>query len=71
VSDAPIRTEPARRRVRARLGGVTIADSTAALLLLERGHTPVYYFPRGDVRLDLMTPTGRTSHYPRKGDASY
>ena len=41
--------------------GEPIADSLGALILLESRHTPVYYFPRQDVRLDCMT---RTDHRP-------
>lgn len=63
--------EPTEKRVRVQLGGQTVADSTATLLVLEQGHTPVYYFPRDDVRMDLLTPTDRSTHCPYKGDARY
>jgi uncharacterized protein (DUF427 family) len=69
--DRPVSTEPCPRRVRAFLQGVPVADSTRALLLLEVMHLPVYYFPPGDVRTDLLEPTDRTTHCPHKGDASY
>jgi uncharacterized protein (DUF427 family) len=59
------------RRVRAILGNETIADSVHTVMLLEQEHTPVYYFPPGDVRLDLMEPTTKRTHCPHKGDASY
>ena len=38
------------------------ADSASTLLLLETGHRPVYYFPRADVRMDLMAPTSHHTH---------
>ena len=63
--------EPTARRVRGMLGGETVVDSRDVLLLHERGHLPVWYFPRADVRFDLLTPTDRTSHCPFKGDSSY
>jgi uncharacterized protein (DUF427 family) len=66
-----VRVEPARRRVRTMLGGRTVADSTNALLLLEHGHLPVYYFPIEDVRAELLEPSQRTSTCPRKGEATY
>jgi uncharacterized protein (DUF427 family) len=69
--DHPVWTEPCPRHVRAFLQGVPVADSTRALLLLEARHLPVYYFPPGDVRTDLLEPTDRTTHCPHKGDASY
>jgi uncharacterized protein (DUF427 family) len=48
-----------------------VADSTQAHLLFETQHLPVYYFPRSDVRMDLMTPTDHHTFCPYKGDASY
>jgi len=44
-----------------KLGGETIADSTNALLMLETNHRPIYYFPRTDIRMNLMVRTDRTS----------
>lgn len=41
------------------------------MLLFERGHVPRYYFPREDVRFDLLQPTDHSTHCPHKGDASY
>ena len=66
-----IRVEPSPRRVRVRFGTEFVADSTRVLLLLERGHTPVYYFPLEDVRTDLMMTTDRHTTCPYKGEASY
>ncbi len=63
--------EPTARRVRAVFGGVALVDSTGALLLFETEHLPVYYVPIADVRMDLLTATGRRTHCPLKGDASY
>jgi len=66
-----VRVEPARRRVRAMLGGQTVVDSTRALLLFEQGHLPVFYFPLEDVRQELLEPSARRTTCPRKGEASY
>ena len=70
-TDHPVWTEPSPRRVRAFLDGTAVADSTRALLLLETGHLPVYYFPPQDVRTDLLEPTDRSTYCPHKGHASY
>jgi uncharacterized protein (DUF427 family) len=59
------------RRVRVTLGGVTIADSTAALRVEETGHDAVQYIPEKDVRLDLLHPTDHHTRCPYKGEASY
>jgi uncharacterized protein (DUF427 family) len=69
--DYKITFEPSPRRVRVKFNGETIADSTNAHLLFETRHLPVYYFPRSDVRLDLMTPTDQHTFCPYKGTASY
>ena len=69
--DYKVLLEPSPRRVRVKFNGETIADSTEARLLFETRHLPVYYFPRGDVRLDLMTPTDHHTFCPYKGSASY
>ena len=63
--------EDSPRRVRVMFGGETVADSRRVKLMHEQGHLPVYYFPRGDVRRDLLEATGHTTHCPFKGDASY
>ena len=59
------------KRVRVLLGGQVVADSARALLLRERGHLPVYYFPREDVRTERFQRTDHSTHCPRKGDATY
>lgn len=69
--DYRITFEPSPRRVRVRFGGDTIADSDASHLLFETRHLPVYYFPRADVRFDLLRATDHNSYCPYKGTASY
>lgn len=69
--DYKILFEPSPRRVRVQFNGEWIADSTNAHLLFETRHLPVYYFPRADVRADLMTRTDHHSFCPYKGTASY
>lgn len=69
--DYKVLLEPSPRRVRVQFAGEWIADSTAAHLLFETRHLPVYYFPRRDVRMDLLTPTEHHTYCPYKGAASY
>ena len=63
--------EPTPKRIRVEVGGEVIADSRRAFLLHESGLQPVYYFPPDDVRADVLEPTDRHTHCPKKGDASY
>jgi uncharacterized protein (DUF427 family) len=63
--------EPGRKRVRAVLGGETVADSDRVLVMHETGYRPVTYMPREDVRMDLLRPSAQHTHCPFKGDASY
>src|SRR3954467_2882792 len=50
-----LRFEPTPKRVRAQLGGETIADSRAAILVWEaRRAVPVYTFPEADVRRERL-----------------
>jgi uncharacterized protein (DUF427 family) len=63
--------DPVPQRIRALFAGETIVDSQNAKLLHETGHLPVYYFPREDVRQDLLEPTETRTTCPHKGDASY
>jgi uncharacterized protein (DUF427 family) len=63
--------EPTPKRIRAVLRRETVADSTRVLLLSESGLQPVYYFPRADVRAELLAPSDRRTRCPKKGEASY
>lgn len=49
-------------RVRVTVGDEVVADSANALLMLETNHKPVYYFPRTDLRMDLLARTDHTSY---------
>src|SRR5262249_1139421 len=69
IPDPRVELEPSPRWVRVRFGGQFVADSRRVLLVRETGQVPVYYFPRADVRTDLLVPSGRTSVCPRKGEA--
>jgi uncharacterized protein (DUF427 family) len=66
-----VSTHPTDRHVVVTLGGEVLADSRRAIALEETGHRTRYYLPREDVRMELLTPSGTTSHCPFKGDATY
>jgi uncharacterized protein (DUF427 family) len=80
--DEPVYTHPrspytrvdilaSSRHVRIELDGVTVADSGQPRILFETGLPPRYYLPLTDVRMALLRPSGRQSHCPYKGTASY
>ena len=54
--------EPTPKRIRVLFGGEAIADSKQVLVMHETNHVPVYYFPMTDVRMDLLEPTGHSTH---------
>ena len=66
-----ISLQPGRGRVRVSIGGVVLADSDRATLLLEDGCPPRWYLPRQDVRLDLLRRSTTTTVCPFKGEATY
>lgn len=53
------------------LNGQTLAKTSKALLVQETRHSDVFYLPRGDVNLSLLTPTDHSTYCPFKGHASY
>jgi uncharacterized protein (DUF427 family) len=68
----PPRLEPVPQRIRVRYRGITVADTVAALRILETSHPPVYYIPYEDVAADLLRPSNnRQSFCEFKGLASY
>ena len=52
------------------LGGEFIADSKR-VHLLRPGGPPFYYFPKDDVRMELLQPSDYTEQSPVLGDAAY
>lgn len=63
--------EPLSARARGYVDGCLVVDSRNATICLEQGHGSVYYFPRCDVRMDLMERTDRASYCQYKGFARY
>lgn len=63
--------EPWRGRVRGFVGARVVVDSERAMLLREGQLEPVLYFPREDVRLDLLSPGEGSSYCPYRGIPEY
>lgn len=63
--------EPSERRIRAVFNGVTVADSRRALIMRETRLPLCHYFPREDVRMELLERTEHRTYCPFKGNASY
>jgi uncharacterized protein (DUF427 family) len=59
------------RHVKVVLNGQTVAESDAAVILLEPGQLIRYYIPVADTRVDLLRPSATTSRCPYKGLANY
>ena len=68
-SGISIHVEPSSRWVRAVVGGVAVADSKHALTV--KLGLPVYYFPRRDVRADLLEPSDRKESHSVLGERSF
>ena len=64
-----LRDDP--RRVEVAIGGHVLASSNRSIVLDETGLPPRHYFPRDDVRIDLLQPTTTETVCPFKGQASY
>ena len=56
--------EPSPKQIRVVFNGETLASSERALLVCETGHEPVYYFPRDDVRMELLERTHHRTRCP-------
>lgn len=66
-----VRIESTSKWLRVTFGGEVVASSKKALILFETGATPVYYFPKNDVRMELLRATDTISSCLYKGNASY
>jgi uncharacterized protein (DUF427 family) len=64
-----VRVERGAKRVRAYLAGEIVADTIAPWLVWEVPYYPTYYFPRDDVRAELLDEGQARIHSPSRGDA--
>ncbi|SDD68774.1 DUF427 domain-containing protein [Auraticoccus monumenti] len=67
----PPRVAPSEERVVVRLGDAVVADTTAALRVLETSHPPTYYLPRAAFVADALAPAAGSSVCEFKGRAAY
>jgi uncharacterized protein (DUF427 family) len=65
-----IETHPETRRVRVRINGETVADSTRALALTEGKLPTRWYLLREDISAELL-PSERRTTCPFKGEAAH
>lgn len=70
-TDHPIAISPFGGRVRILFEGEVIADTSHALMLEEADYPSVFYVPRADAHMESLVHSGRVTHCPHKGDASY
>ncbi len=62
---------PSPRWVRVYFNRQLIADSKEMMLLRESDHLPLYYFPKGDVRMDCLQPSEQTTHSKFTGEGVF
>ena len=67
----PPRIEPTPKRIRVVFNGVTIADTTRAVRVLETSHPPAYYIPTADVQTAYLRQTRQRTFCEFKGAAAY
>jgi uncharacterized protein (DUF427 family) len=68
VPERVLYAEPLRRRLRAELGGRTVAQSDDAVLLFEPGRYPVAYFPIEDFDAGALRPADHRSEHADLGE---
>ena len=71
LPDHSIVERPLRKRMQVTVDGEAIADSTAVIQVEEDGSPVRYYFPRADVKMELLERSTMTTQCPFKGTANY
>jgi len=67
----PPRLEKSDQTVEIRLGGETVATTTASYRVLETSHPPTYYVPRSAFADGVLRPVEGTTFCEWKGRAAY
>lgn len=63
--------EPTARRIRVKLNGEIIADSTNAMLMRESGYDIHYFFPLDDVRAELLQESDFSKESRVRGNSQH
>lgn len=69
--DHPITITAQPGRIVVKVAGRILADTRAALTLREADYPPVYYIPRADVDMSMLTRTKHVTYCPYKGKSNY
>ncbi|MBJ6359916.1 DUF427 domain-containing protein [Paenibacillus sp. GCM10012307] len=59
------------KSIRVQIAGVTVAESKQVLVVAEARKLPVYYFPRSDVRTDILIASTDREQHGDKGEATF
>lgn len=66
-----IKIRPADGTWVVRAGGAVLGESSDALELIEGDYPAVIYFPRGDIAMEFLDTSDKSSHSPHMGDATH
>jgi len=62
---------PSKRTTQIIVDGETVVTSNSTLMLFETGLPPRLYFPKTDLRMDMLVPSQKRTQCPYKGEAEY
>ena len=69
--DHRVEEQRTNERLQVEVDGELIADSTDVIVVDEDDQPKRYYFPRSDVKMDLLERSDTKTQCPFKGEASY
>jgi uncharacterized protein (DUF427 family) len=69
--DHEVREEALTEPMKVVAGGEVVAESSAVVRVREDHNPDRFYFPRSDIRMEMLEPSPTTSRRPFKGTARY
>jgi uncharacterized protein (DUF427 family) len=69
--DHEVRETRVGQRMKVEIGSEVIADSADVIRVDESEHPTRYYFPRADVKMNMLVRSDTTTECPFKGSARY